>query len=253
MYYVKGRYNIAQGEYESGIACIKQSILLAEELKNKTTLLNSYKQMCFYGIQVEEPELVKEYLDKGFALLKEGEKEAQGVFTRLLGWYYLYRKDYKKAEESFRQAIKIFQMPESEEGCFHISIAACYGYLGDLYREQGELEHAAEYYEKALETGTDKVMANGLGQFYSGLGQVRLLQGEYGEGEKYLLRAIECLKRHGYYWGREKAEAYLAMLLLKEGRVEEARSYYEESRKISKKIKNPSTEMLLQEMEKDFI
>ena len=71
MYYVKGRYNIAQGEYESGIACIKQSILLAEELKNKTTLLNSYKQMCFYGIQVEEPELVKEYLDNCVAHARE--------------------------------------------------------------------------------------------------------------------------------------------------------------------------------------
>ena len=253
MYYVKGRYNIAQGEYESGLSCIEQSILLAEELKNKKTLLNSYKQMCFYGIQIEDPKLVKEYLDKGFALLKEGDKEDQGVFTRLLGWYYLYRKDYKKAEESFRQAIEIFQMTESEEGCLHISIAACYGYLGDLYREQDKLELAAEFYEKALETGTDKVMTNGLGQFYSGLGQVLLLQENYEEGEKYLLQAVECLKRHGYYWGREKAEACLAMLFLKEGREEEARRYYEESLKISEKIKNPSTEQLLQEIGKNFI
>ena len=60
-------------------------------------------------------------------------------------------------------------------------------------------------------------MTNGLGQFYSGLGQVRLLQENYEEGEKYLLQAVECLKRHGYYWGREKAEACLAILLLKKG------------------------------------
>ena len=253
MYYVKGRYNIAQGEYEPGLTCIEQSIRLARELKNKKTLLNSYKQMCFYGIQVEEPELVKEYVDKGFTLLKEGEKEDQGVFTRLLGWYYLYRKDYQKAEENFRRSIEIFQKTESEDGCFHISIAACYGYLGDLYREQGKLEQAAEYYEKALETGKDKVMTNGLGQFYSGLGQVRLLQENYEEGEKYLLQAVECLKHHGYYWGREKAEACLAILLLKKGRIEEARKYYEESRRISEKMKNPSTEQLLQEIGKKFI
>lgn len=253
MYYVKGRYNIAQGEYEPGLTCIEQSIRLARELKNKKTLLNSYKQMCFYGIQVEEPELVKEYVDKGFTLLKEGEKEDQGVFTRLLGWYYLYRKDYQKAEENFRRSIEIFQKTESEDGCFHISIAACYGYLGDLYREQGKLEQAAEYYEKALETGKDKVMTNGLGQFYSGLGQVRLLQENYEEGEKYLLQAVECLKHHGYYWGREKAEACLAILLLKKGKTEEARKYYEESRRISEKMKNPSTEQLLQEIGKKFI
>lgn len=252
MYYVKGRYNIAQGEYEVGLSGIEQSISLAKDLENKKTLLNGYKQMCFYGIQIEDSQLVKEYLDRGFSLLNEEDKEERGVFTRLLGWYYLHEKEYKKAEEAFRKAIDIFRMSEAGERYFHISIAACYGYLGDLYREQGELDQAVEYYEKALETGTDKAMANGLGQFYSGLGQVRVIQGRYEEGEKYLLQAIECLKRHGYYWGREKAEACLAMLLLKEGRRKEAEEYYRESRKISEKIKNPSTELLLQKIRKEL-
>ena len=130
-------------------------------------------------------------------------------------------------------------MPEAEDGRFRISIAACYGYLGDLYREQGKLDEAVQYYEKAVQTGNDKVKANGLGQFYSGLGQVRMLQGRYEEGEKYLQEAIGCLERHGYYWGREKAEACLAQLLLKTGRKKEAKKYFAESRKISRKIKNP--------------
>ena len=253
MYYVKGRYNIAQGEYEAGLPAIEQSMVLAEELENKKMLLNCYKQMCFYGIQVEKADVVKEYLDKGSGLLIQEDKEDRGVFTRLQGWYHLYKKEYEKAEEDFRRAIEIFQTAESEDRRFHISIAACYGYLGDLYREQGKLEQASGYYEKALETGKDKAMPNGLGQFYSGLGQVCILQGAYREGENYLLQAVECLKRHGYYWGREKAEAYLARLLLKEGRTEEGRKYYEESRRISEKIKNPSTELLLKEMEKNFI
>ena len=72
--------------------------------------------MCFYGIQVEEPELVKEYVDKGFTLLKEGEKEDQGVFTRLLGWYYLYRKDYQKAEENFRRSMRSFRKRSRKMG-----------------------------------------------------------------------------------------------------------------------------------------
>ena len=104
------------------------------------------------------------------------------------------------------------------------------------YREQGKLDQAAEYYEQGSGDGKRSGDHQRTGDsFYSGLGQVRLLQGNYEEGEKYLLQAVECLKRYGYYWGREKAEAYLAMLLLKEGRKEEGRSYYEESRRISEK------------------
>ena len=193
---------------------------LAEELQNKRALLNGYKQMSFYGIQVEKPELVKEYLEKGFALLEEGETEDKGVFTRLQGWYYLYKKEYKKAEEKFREAIEIFKSPGEVGGCFRMSSAACYGYLGDLYKAQGKMEEAAYYYETALKTGTDKVMTNGLGQFYSGLGQVRMLQERFREGEGLLQKALECFKHHGYYWGRERAEAYMALLLLKEGTAE---------------------------------
>ena len=208
--------------------------------------------MSFYGIQVEKPELVKEYLEKGFALLEEGETEDKGVFTRLQGWYYLYKKEYKKAEEKFREAIEIFKSPGEVGGCFRMSSAACYGYLGDLYKAQGKMEEAAYYYETALKTGTDKVMTNGLGQFYSGLGQVRMLQERFREGEGLLQKALECFKHHGYYWGRERAEAYMALLLLKEGRKDEARKYWEESRRISDKIRNPSTELLLQQLAEEL-
>lgn len=252
MYFLKGRYKIAQGEYDAGLSAIHQSMELAEALQNKRVLLNGYKQMSFYGIQVENPELVKEYLEKGFALLDEGETEDKGVFTRLQGWYYLHKKEYKKAEEKFLEAIEIFKSPGDVGGCFRMSSAACYGYLGDLYRAQGKLEEAAYYYETALKTGTDKVMANGLGQFYSGLGQVRMLQERFREGEELLQKALDCFKHHGYYWGRERAEAYMALLLLKEGRKEEARKYWEESRRISNKIKNPSTELLLQQLAKEL-
>ena len=143
--FLPGDFQTVVGD-EPGLEGIRQSIELAEKLGNVKTLLNCYKQMSFYGIQVEDPELVKEYLDKGFALLQEEENEERGVFTRLLGWYYLYKKDYEKAEEKFLEAVELFQKPESQEGCLHISIAACYGYLGDLYREQGKLEEAWDRY-----------------------------------------------------------------------------------------------------------
>lgn len=53
-----------------------------------------------------------------------------------------------------------------------MSIAACHGYLGDIKRKQEDLEAAVVCYTKAVEMGTGKVITNGLGQFYSGLGQI---------------------------------------------------------------------------------
>ena len=101
---------------------------------------------------------------------------------------------------------------------FRMGIAACHGYLGDMKRIQGDLEAALACYQKAVELGSGKVITNGMGQFYSGLGQIYYLQGKEAQAEEYLEKAVSCLKRHGYYWGLERAEAYMAMLLWNEGR-----------------------------------
>ena len=102
---------------------------------------------------------------------------------------------------------------------------------------------------RAIELGTGKVVTNGLGQFYSNMGQVLYLEKQYVQAEEYLEKAVSCLKSHGYYWGLERALAYRAMLLWETGKQEEAKLCYEESSKISEKIKNPTTISILQQVE----
>ena len=65
-------------------------------------------------------------------------------------------------------------------------------------------------------------MTNGLGQFYSGMGQIFYLQNKDKEARQYLEKAISCLKRHGYYWGLERAQIYMAMLLKRQNCQDEA-------------------------------
>ena len=250
MYYVKGRYKIAVGEYEAGIFCIQKSMELAELLGEEKMLLNNFKQMIFYGIQVEDLKLVEAYVNRGLELLEKEQQPAEekGVFTRLKGWYLLYRGSYEEAEQTLHKAMELFRASAEEKEHFRMGIAACHGYLGDMKRIQGDLEAALACYQKAVELGSGKVITNGMGQFYSGLGQIYYLQGKEAQAEEYLEKAVSCLKRHGYYWGLERAEAYMAMLLWNEGRKEEAKAFYQDSLKLSEKIKNPTTMGLLKEI-----
>lgn len=130
-----------------------------------------------------------------------------------------------------------------------MSIAACYNYLGDICRQQENYEKALEYYRTAVEKGTGKVITNGLGQFYSNIGQIYHLEKNLEKAEEYLEKAISCLKSHGYLWGLERTEAYMAMVKRDSGKMDEAKEHYLESWKISEKIKNPTTLKLLKEME----
>lgn len=134
-----------------------------------------------------------------------------------------------------------------------MSIAACQGYLGDLYRARGDFDKAREFYQSAIELGTGKVVTNGLGQFYSNMGQVLYLENQYEKAEEYLEKAVSCLKGHGYYWGLERALAYRAMLLWETGEKDKAKTCYEESWEISRKIKNPTTIGILKKMEHSYI
>ena len=76
-------------------------------------------------------------------------------------------------------------------------MAACQGYLGDLSRARGDFKKARECYQAAIELGTGKVVTNGLGQFYSNMGQVLYLEKQYVQAEEYLEKAVSCLKSHG--------------------------------------------------------
>ena len=50
---------------------------LAENLGEKKMLLNNFKQMIFYGIQVEDLARVEEFVNRGLELLEKEEQPAE--------------------------------------------------------------------------------------------------------------------------------------------------------------------------------
>ena len=59
---------------------------------------------------------------------------------------------------------------------------------------------------------------------------------------------MACFERHGYYWGLERAEAYMALVLLEMNEREEAKKHYEKSMQLSDKMNNPTTVGVLREV-----
>ena len=248
MYYVKGRFDIAVGDYASGIRNIEESMKLAEMLEDKKSLLNNFKQMIFYGIQVEDLELVKKYVDEGLSLINVQEPDERGAFMRLKGWYLLHEGRYEESRQTLTEARQIFEDYSGRDSRYIMSIAACYNYIGDACRATGDYQSALSYYKIAIEKGTGKVVTNGLGQFYSNAGQIYYLLGKIKAAREYLEQAIACFERHGYYWGLERAEAYMALVLLEQGETEQAERHYKKGVQLSEKMNNPTTVKVLKEI-----
>lgn len=81
---------------------------------------------------------------------------------------------YDVAETMLLQALSLFE--ELDHEIYGAGVAACYNYLGDVYRKQDHLDEAMAYYGRALAVGENLSFMNGLGQIYSSMGQVPLSQ-----------------------------------------------------------------------------
>ncbi len=232
-YYILGRYDIATGAYKEGLMAIDTAIRLARELGEKECLVAGCKQMIFYGIQVQNGEVLDEYLAIGEeALLQLDEEripEERAVFMRLKALYLSRQGQYEEAILLLNQALSYYESQQGEKRNLTMGAAACYNYLGEIHREQGLLQQACEDYRKGLLNSRGAEGTNGTGQLHANLGQVLLDLGQKEEAREHLNQAISCFSHNDYRWGWDRAEAALAQLEWQEGNLSAARRHCEKA------------------------
>ncbi|MGL4607263.1 MAG: AAA family ATPase [Eubacteriaceae bacterium] len=254
MHYITGRYGIAVGEYDNGKRHIEECILIAKELKDLKSLLNSYYQLVFLGIQIEDSEQIRQNLDEVEGLIsKETEVYQYGIFLRLRSLYSIQTKKYEEAQILLDEAVAVFENRPHGERRHSMNIAACYNYMGDIRRHQKDFQGAYDYYCTAIKTNNEKVMTNGLAHFHSNAGQMLFHLGKVEESKEELIKALECFYKYGYRWGIGRAEAYMTLIELKKGNTKAAIDHYRKGLEVEKKIRNPSTLRILKNIKEKLV
>ncbi|MCJ7837185.1 AAA family ATPase [Cuneatibacter sp. NSJ-177] len=245
-YYILGRYDIAVGDYREGTMAVQTSIRLAGELEDGEYLAGGCKQMIFYGIQVQDLEVMEEYLKQGREALKTyGLASEKVVFDRLEALYLSCKGEYREAEIRLRRILDYYEGLSGSQDLYRMGRVACYNYMGEIYRQQGLFTEACVFYRKALEGSGDGYPVNGVGQLYLNLGQALLAMEELSEAGTCLLRAVECFRYNDYRWGWDRAEACLCLLRLKEGKWEEAKEHLAKADGLAEQIRTPETLRLI--------
>lgn len=241
-YYILGRYDIAVGAYREGTMAVETCIRLAEELGSSEYRINGCKQMIFYGIQVQNLEVMEEYLRRGReALFSGGSPEEKAVFDRLEALLFSCLGRFQEAEIRLQKILHYYEELENGRDRHRMDIAACCNYLGEICRKRGQLEEACVYYRQALEECAGGYPTNGMGQLYRNLGWAMLSQGKREEAGRYLNQAVECFRHNDYRWGWDKAEACLCEMALQEGDLPTARRHFENARELAEQMQTPAT------------
>ncbi len=239
-YLIKGRYHIKEGEYDSGVEVITRLIEASIAQQEDYYLLKAYRQMIYYSIQTHNVELIKEYVDKSFAIAREkGYQREFGFLLRLQGVSRIMMGEYSEAEELLKQALNIFMGLNRQEDKYASNIAAIYNYLGEIRRYSMRFSRALSYYDEAISICRQKGFLRGLTIFNTNAGRTAFEMGDYEGAKQYFRKALTQYNQYDIVWGRSVAEAYMALLLIGDGEYTEAHNCLKRAEELSRRLKSP--------------
>lgn len=239
--HMKGRFLIREGDYAQGIKVIETMIQLAEGERDLKDTLKGYRQWINYGIQIHDPQLMAQGIERGLALAQEHQLlEEQGIFLRLKGLQHLMSRDLEKAQVALVEAKGIFEGLSCAGGAqYTLNIAAIENYFGEIERHRGSFHRALKYYERALEICLERSIHRGLGVFYTNGGKAALELKNLSQARDYFQKALENYRQFDLVWGRAVAEGYMAWFYAKEHRGEDALQALKLADHYSQQLQNP--------------
>lgn len=238
--HMKGRYLIRDGDYEQGIKLIQEVINMALELDDKDYALEGYKQMIFYCIQTNQPELMIEYIDLALNLAVECNYHKEtGIILRLKGLYHIMCQNYEEAERLLNESINTFNITKQVANKYALNIAAAYNYIGEIRRFNMKFDEAVTYYEKAIKICESKNAFISLAIFNINSGQATFDMGDYQKSREYFEKALKLYFKIDSIWRKSIAEAFMALILNKDEAYLEGLKCLKNAHSHAQKMKNP--------------
>lgn len=251
--YLYGRYYIRIGEYSSGLKRIDTSMHLAYSFRDKKYLLYNYKQMIYYGIQVHNVITMNKYINKSLEIIEKSDNiQEKGTLLRLKGLYFIKTKQYDKAENLLNESINIFENLNKMQNKYSLAIAACYNYIGQIYKYNSDFNEAFNYYSKAIKICEENHISKGLYIFYTNAGQVLYEIKKYNESEYYINKSLKLFSNYNDIWGLGMAEGYAALLSFHKNDLPKANLHLKNAEKIAKKFNNPRALNLVERVKKEL-
>lgn len=229
-YHLVGRYFIREGKYEKGVRYILDLIDDALELENRDYLLMGYKQMIYYNIQIHNAVDMKYYLETALDLAVECNYHKEvGILLRLKGLNMIMLGDFVEAERLLQESLSIFMVTQTVARRYALNIGAAYSYLGDIHRGRGDFTSALEYYDKAMIRCPMEQGYSSWVVFACNAGIVTYNLGDYDRAKEYFTQAYDVFQGHDIHWRRPIVEAYLSLLAMRDGEVEQGIKFLEDA------------------------
>ena len=240
---VVSKYCISQGYYKKGLEavgrCLNHTDFLEQNPRIKIACL---RQLTFYGIQVWNKELMKENIEKNLVLAKKNRLDTDyAIETRLYGLYFMMCGQYDESRKQLEKAIALFGASALDEPNYALNIAACYNYLGEAERKNGNMEASLNYYDRALEIydSHNFLQKPKNPTFYVNKAQALLALGQKAQAADLLFTANELYASSNILMGRAITKSYCSLIRAEDGYIEDARTLLREAEQAAQALGSP--------------
>jgi len=152
-------------------------------------------------------------------------------FTEGLGWLnfsiaglYNMISDNENALKHSHIALQYYREITESTGD-STGVMICYGQLGDIYINTGEMDKALEYHQAALrlrkKTGVKSAIADG----YQGMGKIYYYQKDYTKALEYFQKAIGLRRDIRTTTGTATLMKYVGSIYLEQGNIKKGQNY----------------------------
>ena len=209
-------------------------------------LFKAYVQWFYYLIQTEKVSDMDAVILKMSKLKRSPKNDA--VMKRLMGIGSLMAGRYEEARVHFSDSISCFENL-GKVGRYVLNIAASYNYISEAYRRQNRLDEALEMVERAIELCRLHNMMRGSSIFNTHAGIIAYNMDNQILAKAYFEEALKNYETVDTLWKRSEAEAYLGMILLKNGHEERGRVYLSKAKEHARMMGTPETLKLIENLE----
>lgn len=244
--HISGKYYISQGEYPKGVAAIKSALKSNSYIADHPELrIQCLRQMTFYGIQIWDTDLMKQYIMEGTQLaLESNQRTEYAIDCRLYGLLCTMRGEYSQAQDYLMKAIELFKGSPLKAQSYAMNIAACYNYLGEVQRRQKNFHLSLTYYEKAISACTSR-NCPASATFYTNMAQSLIALNDREKCMQALKTACKLYDDSSLLMGRSIAKGYYSLLLSEQGEFEKARQALKDASECAARLSSPMESGLL--------
>ncbi len=238
---LRGGYSLWWGDYDQGKALVEEGLARAAETEDLPLQADCLQHLCYYAIQREDGDLLRSASNRlAEAADRCGDAPLAAMARRFFGMSLLFLGEFEGAEEALRESVALFRRMEYMDSPYTLQVLAGDCYLGEIRLRTGRTKEALDIFSRCVDECEEHGLYRGLCLFCSNAALAAFDLGEEKTAREYLLKA-----RH-YFEGSELRRAnaiglaLLALFAAREGREDEAVSFWESAGKLCRSLRKKS-------------